>query len=230
MNFIKNLDSNFFSTYPSGHNEGFIFMDMHSWARTILFPDYLNKLTNQDLKIFLDGSFVHLFLPKNLKTIQHKGPEMLINLINEKDSLLFLGPQEKLIARFEEKIKNQKIVKIKSLSLPILKDPEKFDTQTIIKRIESEEIKDVIIILGCPKQEILLSNLIKGMNSSGYKLYALGAAFNFMLGIEKRAPGIIRKLKLEWLYRLLINPIKQGYRILIIIKAVLKIKLNFLNR
>lgn len=220
MNFIKNLDSNFFSIYPSGHNEGFIFMDMHSWARTILFPDYSDKLNDQNLKIFLDGSFVHLFLPKTLKAKKLNGPDMLINLINEKDNLLFLGPEEKLITRFEEKIKNQKTVKVKSLSLPILKDPEKFDTQTIIKRIEGEGIKDVIIILGCPKQEILLSNLIKEMKSSGYKLYALGAAFNFILGIEKRAPKIFQELRLEWVYRFIKNPKKQGKRIWLILKAI----------
>lgn len=195
-------------------------MDMHSWARTILFPDYYNKLNDQNLKIFLDGSFVHLFLPKNLKAKKLNGPDMLINLINEKDNLLFLGPEEKLITRFEEKIRNRKLVKVRSLSLPILKDPEKFDTQTIIKRIESEEIKDVIIILGCPKQEILLSNLIREMNSSGYKLYALGAAFNFMLGIEKRAPKIVQELRLEWVYRFIKNPKKQGKRILLILKAI----------
>ena len=230
MNFIENINTNLFSTHSIDHNEGYIFMDMHSWARALLFAEYREKLKQDELRIFIDGSYVKLFLSKDRKSHHFKGPDMLLHLIRKKDELLILGPEKNHIQIFKKKTNLFSNVKIKYLTLPFVEDPQQFDISYIIQTIENEEIKDVIIILGCPKQEILLSILLKKINKKGLKFYALGAAFNFFIETEKRAPSIIQNFKLEWLYRLIKNPKKQGARIMLIIRAVIKYVFSFSSK
>jgi N-acetylglucosaminyldiphosphoundecaprenol N-acetyl-beta-D-mannosaminyltransferase len=52
----------------------------------------------------------------------------------------------------------------------------------------------------------------------------IGGAFNFIAGIKKRAPKLIQKIGLEWLYRLIQEP----KRIKRIYNAVIKFPIELL--
>ena len=63
----------------------------------------------------------------------------------------------------------------------------------------------VFVAQGFPRQEILMDELIKEHPA----LYmGLGGSFDVYTGTKKRAPKIFLKLNLEWLYRLLREPVR----------------------
>jgi N-acetylglucosaminyldiphosphoundecaprenol N-acetyl-beta-D-mannosaminyltransferase len=64
---------------------------------------------------------------------------------------------------------------------------------------------DILIIgLGAPKQE-QFALALKQKRSSGAAICA-GAAVDFLIGRQKRAPEIMRRLRIEWLFRLVNEP------------------------
>lgn len=73
----------------------------------------------------------------------------------------------------------------------------------------SEELKNketdiLFVAFGSPKQEIWIS---EHLNELPIKVaVGVGGAFDFVSGNVRRAPGFMRRLGLEWLFRLVIQP------------------------
>ena len=82
-----------------------------------------------------------------------------------------------------------------------------FDSQQ--ESIICEEIKNVaprvlLVALGVPKQELLISKLKKDMPNTIF--IGVGGSFDVWSGAVKRAPEVYQKLGLEWLYRAIKEP------------------------
>ncbi|MDO5041779.1 MAG: WecB/TagA/CpsF family glycosyltransferase, partial [Peptoniphilus sp.] len=101
---------------------------------------------------------------------------------------------------------------------------------------DESEIKHIITVLkesnadmlfvgmGVPKQDIFVYE-----NMDKYKIpvsFSIGGTIDFIAGKQKRAPGWIRKIGFEWLYRLVKDPKRMFKRYIIddikIIKLVFK--------
>jgi len=63
----------------------------------------------------------------------------------------------------------------------------------------------VFFAVGSPQQELLASKVKATVGARGVGL-CIGASLLFLTGTEKRAPGLVSKVGLEWLYRLSQNP------------------------
>jgi N-acetylglucosaminyldiphosphoundecaprenol N-acetyl-beta-D-mannosaminyltransferase len=95
----------------------------------------------------------------------------------------------------------------------------------------SEELKskktDILFVaFGSPKQEIWIS---ENLNQLPVKVViGVGGAFDFISGNVRRAPMFMRKLGLEWLFRLIIQPwrIKRQLKLFIFIYLVLREKFS----
>lgn len=79
----------------------------------------------------------------------------------------------------------------------------------VIEGLESEmelgSFDFIVVGIGLPNRELLAKALIeRGFTNSKYLLF--GAAFEFYLGIKKRAPKIWTYLGCEWLYRFFHEP------------------------
>ena len=70
------------------------------------------------------------------------------------------------------------------------------------------------LALGSPQQELIAFRLKERGVARGLSL-CIGAAVNFLTGVEKRAPLFMQQLGLEWLYRLLQNPRRLAGRYLV---------------
>lgn len=73
--------------------------------------------------------------------------------------------------------------------------------------------------IGSPKQ-IQLATYLK-QNSSGIKIFCVGAAFDFLTGQKKQAPYLMRVYGLEWLFRLSTEPSRLWKRYLIVVPLYL---------
>jgi len=71
--------------------------------------------------------------------------------------------------------------------------------------VDSTKYNVVILAMGMPKQEVLAERIKREIKANGVVVCG-GAIIDFQAGRFKRAPVWMRKLSLEWLYRLLKEP------------------------
>ena len=91
---------------------------------------------------------------------------------------------------------------IKCLSGGVI-DPYNADQHTI-EQIKSFNPDILIVGLGAPKQETFILNYQKKLGA--YVAIGAGGTIDYLAGQARRAPRIIRRLGLEWLWRLLLYP------------------------
>jgi len=70
----------------------------------------------------------------------------------------------------------------------------------------------ILVAFGAPAQEFWIAE--HGPNIANLKLgIGIGGTFDFWAGKVKRAPKLFQRLGLEWLWRLMMEPLKRGKRI-----------------
>lgn len=74
-----------------------------------------------------------------------------------------------------------------------------------IRKLISQKVPDIVFVcLGSPKQEIFIKEI---KDCSERTLFiALGGSVDIYAGDKKRAPRIVRRLRGEWIYRILSEP------------------------
>ena len=78
------------------------------------------------------------------------------------------------------------------------------DNETLVHRLNMAAPDVVLVALGNPMQEKWI--LDHGLKTRGTVFIGVGALFDFWSGDKPRAPTLIRRLRLEWLYRLYLEP------------------------
>jgi exopolysaccharide biosynthesis WecB/TagA/CpsF family protein len=87
--------------------------------------------------------------------------------------------------------------------------------ETCLREIEAiSPFRFCFLAIGSPQQEIIAQKLKERGIARGLAL-CVGAAVNFITGIERRAPLWMQQLGFEWLFRLLQNPRRLAKRYLL---------------
>jgi len=122
----------------------------------------------------------------------------------EQVSIFFLGSEVGILKLMETRLKYEfpglQIAGMESLPFRPLTQEE---DDAIIQRINSSGAGITLVSLGCPKQELWIGEHKHKIRSV---LIGVGGVFPVYAGIHKRAPGVIRAMGLEWLYRLIQEP------------------------
>lgn len=85
--------------------------------------------------------------------------------------------------------------------------PAPADDERTIERIGASEARVVLIAYGAPAQIHWIARNQAALANVGVRLaIGVGGTFDFLSGYVKRAPGPVRKVGLEWLYRLAREP------------------------
>jgi len=101
------------------------------------------------------------------------------------------------------------------------------ETSEVVANIEGVKPDILLAALGFPKQEEFIQENIKPLQvpiSIG-----VGGTFDILAGTAKRAPFLMRRLGLEWLYRLLCQP-SRWQRMLALPKFLIAVLWNKLRR
>jgi exopolysaccharide biosynthesis WecB/TagA/CpsF family protein len=94
-----------------------------------------------------------------------------------------------------------------------IRDP--LAVEALLREIEAiGTFRFCFLALGSPQQEIIAQKLKERGKARGLAL-CIGAAINFLTGIEQRAPVWMQQRGLEWLYRLSKNPRRLWTRYLV---------------
>jgi N-acetylglucosaminyldiphosphoundecaprenol N-acetyl-beta-D-mannosaminyltransferase len=82
--------------------------------------------------------------------------------------------------------------------------PADADAPEIIERIRAAQPDVLFVAYGAPKQDFWIAK--HGAAAGVPAMMGVGGSLDFLVGVQKRAPGWVRRLNLEWLYRLIAQP------------------------
>lgn len=128
----------------------------------------------------------------------------LCNISNKEGYKIFLLGGENGIGKITRIKLIKKYSKIKIVGTHSGNGTKKEDKQ-IIDKINKSEADLLFVAYGAPKQEKWIYRNLKLLKSVKVAI-GVGGSFDFISEKVKRAPKIMRKLNLEWLYRLIKNP------------------------
>lgn len=83
-------------------------------------------------------------------------------------------------------------------------DPEGATADAAIDRIARSGARICFLALGAPKQELMAARAVA--RGVPVVFVCIGAALDFIAGAQVRAPGLLQRHGLEWLWRLATNP------------------------
>lgn len=83
--------------------------------------------------------------------------------------------------------------------------PREEDFPGIIDRINTSGATLLLVAYGAPQQDMWIDAHLKNMPQVKVAM-GVGGTFDFIAGIQKRAPTIFRTLQIEWLWRLIREP------------------------
>lgn len=168
--------------------------------------------------VLLDSQFLArmLILRRGLKLSVCAGSdivaELFVHVIAPADKVVLIGASaeqaEKLSARFALQNLHHKCPPMGFISNPAL-------VEECLQFIEeASPFRFCLLAVGSPQQEELAYQLALRGRARGLAL-CVGASVDFLTGVQRRAPKWMRKVALEWLYRLGRNPGRLANRYLV---------------
>ena len=173
--------------------------------------DYMDIQNSSILSIPDGGPLSTLGRKKGFNEMKRTtGPDLLEQVLKISDKYkykhFFYGSSTNTL----EKLKNEIINKYGNLNIvgmysPPFRELTDVEDRDVINMINEANPDFVWVGLGAPKQEYWMyahKHKIKGL------MIGVGAAFDYLAGNIKRAPMWMQKLNLEWLYRLMQDPVR----------------------
>lgn len=132
-------------------------------------------------------------------------PAILHVAEQESLSIYFLGSQEHIMQKFFERLHQEHPrLKVAGYNTAMV-SCELEKNQALIEEINTSGADIVCVCLGCPKQETWMSISSPFIPAV---MLGLGAAFAVYAGELSRAPLWMQKASLEWLHRLIQDPVR----------------------
>lgn len=142
---------------------------------------------------------------------------------NERIKIFLLGGQENVVQKAKDVLEtNYPGLNISGVYSGSAEEKEE---KTIIEKINHSEAKVLFVAFGSPNQEMWIARNLNRIKTVKVAM-GVGGAFDFISGEIKRAPKWMQKFGIEWLFRLL----KQPLRIRRIYNATVKFPLTILRR
>jgi N-acetylglucosaminyldiphosphoundecaprenol N-acetyl-beta-D-mannosaminyltransferase len=127
----------------------------------------------------------------------------LCSRLPKKHSVFLLGAKEGVAEKASEKLKeiNQDL----NVAGTHSGSPNEADSMEIINKIKEAKPHLLLVAFGAPKQDLWIAEHISQMPSVRVAM-GVGGTFDFIAGVRKRAPALLRSVGLEWMYRLVKQP------------------------
>jgi exopolysaccharide biosynthesis WecB/TagA/CpsF family protein len=168
-------------------------------------------------RIMADGAPVAALARLQNPAIQRSpGPDLMVPLCDEAARrdlpIAVFGTRSDVLARVCTKLKAD----CNGLSIAFSDaprfgfDPSSAEADAAADAIAASGAKIVLLGLGSPKQEMFALRAIERHPHLGF--ICIGAALDFLVGEQQRAPQAMRDLGLEWAWRLAGNPRRLAHR------------------
>ena len=153
--------------------------------------------------IYPDSSLMHFTLKwfDKIDTNRIVSTDLQEQVLNMADSnklnIYLFGDQDEILKRTKKNIK----FNYPNISIVGCTNGYNFQNADLITNIKKTKPDILLVGLGAGRQEEWLVQNYNQLNS--IIAISVGGYFRFLSGVKKRAPIILRKLKLEWFYRLI---------------------------
>ncbi|MGA2507458.1 MAG: WecB/TagA/CpsF family glycosyltransferase [Chitinispirillaceae bacterium] len=142
------------------------------------------------------------------------GPTLVLHVFkkaDEKKLKIFLyGSTIETINKFSAFIRSHfPGIVIAGIHADRFRDATPEEDRADIQTINGSGAHIVLVGRGCPRQEVWVADHKGQINAA---MMAVGAAFDFLSGVKPQAPKWMQKRGLEWLFRLLSEPVRLGPR------------------
>ncbi|MDO6712202.1 WecB/TagA/CpsF family glycosyltransferase [Aliiglaciecola sp. 2_MG-2023] len=166
-------------------------------------PEFKNALLHVDV-LFRDGIGVKMLLWFFGKQAGYNlnGTDLIpkIMQVHSSKRFVFIGSDKVSVTKASEVCINKGVNVVNHL--------DGFnDFPTMMSFIENNQPEYLVLGMGMPKQE-LFSEYLKNHYSGDILIINGGAILDFLSGKFTRAPEFVRKFGLEWLYRLMKEPLR----------------------
>jgi exopolysaccharide biosynthesis WecB/TagA/CpsF family protein len=168
--------------------------------------------------IFLDSRFLSnllaMFKPQRMRVCLGSDltGAILRGVIKPDDVAVLVGGSELQADQLRIKFKLSSLLHINPPMNFIADEPA---VEECLRAIEAASpFRFCFLAIGSPQQEIIAHKLKERGIARGLGL-CVGAAVNFLTGVEKRAPLLVQHMGFEWLYRLLRDPRRLARRYLV---------------
>lgn len=173
--------------------------------------EYLNVQNNSILSIPDGGPLSSVGRKRGYNEMERTtGPDLLDEVLkisaDKKYRHYFYGSTNETLDKLQNEIKKKygDVYIVGKYSPPFRKLTKEEDLQ-IVDNINKANPDFVWVGLGAPKQE---KWMYEHKNNVNALMIGVGAAFDYLAGNIKRAPMWMQKLNLEWLYRLIQDPVR----------------------
>jgi N-acetylglucosaminyldiphosphoundecaprenol N-acetyl-beta-D-mannosaminyltransferase len=194
------------------------------------------EVVNRSIVNICDSNWVPILINRIYGTNYYNycGTELFIKFVKmKKFRQFFLGSSLEVLERLKERLEviDPAISKMRFETLPF-REVEEFDYVKIANIINLDKPDIIWVSLGAPKQEKFMKLLLPHLNWG--VMFGFGAIFNVyaeMPGL-KRAPDILVKMKLEWLFRSIQEPrkqLKRAFFFLGVLPAMLRQEIKMRN-
>jgi N-acetylglucosaminyldiphosphoundecaprenol N-acetyl-beta-D-mannosaminyltransferase len=188
-------------------------------------------------RIMADGAPVAVLARMQNSAVQRSpGPDLMVPLCHEAARLnlpiAVFGTRPEVMALVCTKLQADcKGLQIAMSDAPRFGfDPTSAEADAAADAIAASGAKIVLLGLGSPKQEMFALRAIERHPHLGF--ICIGAALDFFVGEQQRAPQVMRDLGIEWAWRLANNPRRLAHRYWLcgVLLADLTIRLPLLRR
>jgi exopolysaccharide biosynthesis WecB/TagA/CpsF family protein len=177
------------------------FVNAHAFNMANKDSDFFNALMKSDI-VLRDGIGVSILCKLlNLNSgYNFNGtdfiPEILQHLSQGRRIAVF-GTRKDVIISAQEKIE--------SFGGRVILMEDGFQTsQHYVEIIKSKQTDIILLAMGMPKQEMVAQQVLESIDSG--IIICGGAIIDFLGGKVQRAPNLFIRMRLEWLYRLMMEP------------------------
>lgn len=182
-------------------------------------PEFRNAYQKAALRL-IDGAPLEVLarLLGATDVHRHTGADLLPFLVSKSDHERWTiaiagggtGVSDRAVVRLQMLYPKAKVVSVPFPRLAVADDPRSLEVITELRRL-SPDI--VFLCLGAPKQEMWFAQW-RSMLPPGVYIGA-GAAVDFAAGTVRRAPAVVRRLGVEWVWRLAQEPRRLRRRYLV---------------
>ncbi|WP_434618747.1 WecB/TagA/CpsF family glycosyltransferase [Tabrizicola sp. M-4] len=120
--------------------------------------------------------------------------------------MAFLGSTEPVLRAAAERLeaRHPGLKVVACVAPPMGFDPESATADALLDEVAASGARICLLALGAPKQEVLAARGVQRHPCLGF--LSIGAGLDFVVGHQTRAPLWVRRIAMEWLWRMLTNP------------------------
>jgi len=185
------------------------FANVHMLMEADTDPGFQQVLNEADLAL-PDGAPVAMYLNRKHQLRQERlpGMDMLPLLLEEAarrgKSVFFYGGAQHVLDALQARIaQDLPSLRVAGAVSPPYRALTEAEDEAYVRQINASGADLLFVALGCPKQEKWMAAHSRRVEAC---MLGVGQAFLTYAGLEKRLPPWLRKLPVEWLYRLMLEP------------------------